>query len=170
MDRREFMNFAAALRTYYPKEKLLPNKESIELWFDALMDIDYQTASNTLKRWVATERWSPSVADIRAGAVYGEVQDWTGGWNEVTSAISKYGSWNQKEALESMSPVTRQCVQSIGWENICKSENISVERGHFRTMYEARTERLAKVQQTPAALRSPTEKLLLEFGEKLKLN
>lgn len=174
MDKKEFAVFVNAMRTYFPREKLLPNNAAMELWFDALQDLDYRAASDALKRWAATEKWSPSIADIRSGVsqVYNpEVAlDWADGWQEVTRAISKYGSWNKSAALESMSPVTRQCVMSIGWENICGSENISVERGHFRTMFSEKTERREKARQIPDSLKSPAEKMLLDFGERLKLN
>lgn len=174
MNRKEFSQFAAALRTFFPREKLLPNKEAMELWFAALKDIPYEDASRALNRWVMTEKWSPSVADIRAGVVQvhqkDEALDWAGGWEEVTRAISKFGSWNKTDALESMSPVTRQCVQSIGWDNICLSENIAVERGHFRTMFESRMSKVEKAQQTPPELRSPVENRLLDFGNMLRLD
>lgn len=174
MDKKQFAVFVNAMRTYYPREKLLPNNAAMELWFDALQDLDYRAASDALKRWAATEKWSPSIADIRAGVVQiyePEVAlDWSDGWREVTRAISNYGSWNKEKALESMSPVTKQCVLSIGWENICGSENISVERGHFRTMFTDKMERHDKARQIPEQLRNPAEKMLLDFGERLKLN
>ena len=33
MTKKEFAIFAAALKTYYPREQLLPNSEAMELWF-----------------------------------------------------------------------------------------------------------------------------------------
>ena len=65
MNRKEFALFASALRTYYPREKLLPNEQAMELWFNQLQDIPYKVAELTLNKWVATNKWSPSIADIR---------------------------------------------------------------------------------------------------------
>lgn len=33
MTKKEFAKIAMALKTYYPKESLLPNEQAMELWF-----------------------------------------------------------------------------------------------------------------------------------------
>ena len=67
MNAKEFGNFAAALRTYYSRENILPNQQAMELWFRQLQDIPYEAAEAILSKWVATNKWSPSIADIRDG-------------------------------------------------------------------------------------------------------
>jgi len=161
MNKKEFAIFTDAMRTYYPKEKVLPNEQAMALWYDRLKDLDYQDAANALNRWVSTEKWSPSIADIRKAVSEmrrDTVDDWTEGWNQVTRAISKYGYPDEPGALASMNEITRDCVKAIGWKNICDSEEIGVERGHFRMMYEQRKERVRKLEVIPDAL--VLEKLL----------
>ena len=184
MTRKEFSQFVAAIKTYYPRENLLPNAEAVSLWYDALGDLDYKAVSKMLLRWVGTNKWSPTIADIRAGVTTAEKpeleSEWTQGWGEVTRAISKFGIYREVDALESMSPAVRDCVKSIGWKNICNSENIGVERGQFRTMYESRSDRIVKAEQTQERLRTTGDNKVLEqteenlnnllnFGEKLRL-
>lgn len=65
MNEFEFTNIVKAIRTYYPKETILPNDEAMTLWYDQLQDLDYKATAAGLKKWVAKERWSPSIADIR---------------------------------------------------------------------------------------------------------
>jgi hypothetical protein len=48
MNKKEFAIFASALRTYYPKENLLPNEQAMQLWFNQLSDIPYKVAEVTL--------------------------------------------------------------------------------------------------------------------------
>ena len=67
MDKTEFATFASALRTYYPKETILPNEQAMTLWYLQLSDIPYNMASVFLQKWVSVSKWSPSIADIRAG-------------------------------------------------------------------------------------------------------
>ena len=71
MTRIEFATFAMALKTYYPRENLLPNEQALELWFRQLQDISYQVAEVGLHKWVALNKWSPSIADIREMASSG---------------------------------------------------------------------------------------------------
>ena len=177
MTNAETVKMLAVLKVAYPRSYQSQSKEEAavmsNLWAESLQDLDYQTVSNVVSRWIATEKWPPSIAEIRSGAVQLSnptmALDWAGGWGEVTRAISNYGAWNKQAALESMSPTTSQCVESIGWNNICMSENISIERGHFRTMFEERTESISKAERIPPSLRNPAEDLLLELGDRLKL-
>ena len=122
MNKKEFALFASALRTYYPREKLLPNEQAMELWFNQLQDIPYKLAELTLNTWVATNKWSPSIADIRenaTGLTQGEPKDWGEAWREVLRAINIYGSYQELEALESMDETTKRVVERLGFRNIC---------------------------------------------------
>lgn len=152
MNKKQFALFASALRTYYPKEKLLPNEQAMELWFMQLQDIPYEVAEVTLNKWVATNKWSPTIADIREQATTlknGEVKDWGDAWHEVLSAISKYGSYRELEALESMDKTTRKVVERLGFRNICLSESIDHDRANFRMIYEQLIHREKQDAQLP---------------------
>lgn len=155
MDKNEFSMFSMALKTYYPRENLLPNTQAMELWFKQLQDIPYQVAEVALNKWVAVNKWSPSIADIRAEAAEiknGDTPDWGEGWESVLDAIRRYGSYRVDEAMASFEPVTRRCVEQIGFLNICQSENIAVDRANFRTLYEQLAEKEQKHRQMPPAL------------------
>lgn len=155
MDKNEFSMFSMALKTYYPRENLLPNTQAMELWFKQLQDIPYRVAEVALNKWVAVNKWSPSIADIRAEAAEiknGESPDWGEGWESVIAAIRRYGSYRVDEAMTSFEPVTRKCVERIGFLNICQSENIAADRANFRTLYEQLAEKEQKHRQVPPAL------------------
>jgi hypothetical protein len=157
VDKKEFSIFASALRTYYPREKLLPNEQAMELWYNQLKDIPYKVAEASLNKWVATEKWSPSIADIRQTAtemVSTTSYDWGDGWEQVDKAIKKYGMYNEAEALESMDAITRQAVQRLGFKNICTSDNYQADRANFRMIYEKLAEREKKENQVPASLKA----------------
>ena len=64
MDKKEFGLFAMALKTYYPKEQLLPNTQAMELWYKHLKDIPLPIAEMALQKWVATNKWSPTICEI----------------------------------------------------------------------------------------------------------
>lgn len=155
MDKKEFALFAAALKTYYPKENLLPNSQAMELWFRQLQDIPYELAEITLEKWVSTNKWSPTIADIREHATAVKCGDkplWSDGWEEVLRAIGKYGSYRETEALQSMTDITRQAVKRLGFRNICMSENIMTDRANFRMIYEQIADREQTAKQLPVNL------------------
>ena len=156
MDKKEFGLFASALRTYYPREALLPNQQAMELWFRQLQDIPYPVAEASLNKWVATNKWSPSIADLRemaASVQHGDIPDWGDAWEVVLRSISKYGSYNESAALASMDEMTRTAVKRLGFRNICMSENITADRANFRMIYEQLAQRKQKEQQISLPLK-----------------
>lgn len=155
MDKREFATFAAALKTYYPKENLLPNSQAMELWYRQLQDIPYIVAEAALQKWVATQKWSPSIAEIREMAMTvtaGEKLLWSDGWEQVQTAIRKYGSYNIPAAMESFDDVTRQTVKRLGFRELCMSENPTQDRANFRDIFNMIAERQVKANQLPVTL------------------
>ena len=165
MDKKEFGLLASALRTYYPKENILPNKEAMQLWYRELHDIPFPVAEAALRKWVSTNKWSPSIAEIRemaAGIKNGEIPDWGEGWEEVQRAIRKYGMYNVKGAMDSFTPLTRQAVERLGFRNICVSENPMAERANFRQCYEI----LVKREQTNQQIALPLQEAIKQIQER----
>lgn len=169
MDKKEFALFASALRTYYSKENLLPNSQAMELWFRQLMDIPYPVAEATLNKWVATNKWSPSIAEIRELAAEiqnGKLPDWGEAWEETCKAISRYGYYRPKEALASLSPLTRKTVERLGFTNLCLSENPTADRANFRQCYEI----VAKREQEAQVLSLPLQQIIQQLSDGMAPN
>lgn len=165
MDKKEFSMYAMAIRTYYPKEQILPNQQAMELWYRELQDIPYDVAEAALRQWVSTNKWSPSIAEIREMAStvqHGSIPDWGDGWEQVLLAIRKFGTYRIPEAMESFDPLTRQCVERLGFRNICMSENIAADRANFRMVYEQLATRKAKEQQ----MSLPLKEIVLQLQQK----
>lgn len=173
MDKKEFSVFAMALRTYYPKENLLPNQQAMELWFRELQDIPYSVAEAILRKWVLTNKWSPAISEIRemaASITTGVIPDWGESWGHVIEAVRYFGMYRVSEAMESFDPLTRQCVERLGFRNICLSENITADRANFRMIYEQLAERKKKEAQLPEQLKQLIQKMqaedrfMIEYG------
>lgn len=65
MTDQEFVIIVKAIKTYFPKERILENNEEVELWYDMIKDLNYNLALAELKKYVATHTFSPSISDIR---------------------------------------------------------------------------------------------------------
>lgn len=165
MDKSEFAAFVMAIRTYYPKENILPNTQAIELWYRELQDIPAPVAETALRKWVATNKWSPSIAEIREMSVSiteGEGLTWGEAWEQVVKAIRRYGSYNPREALDSLDPLTRRCVQNLGYHELCMSENPTADRANFRMIFETLSQRKKTEQQLALPLREIIDALRLD--------
>ena len=129
----------------------------MQLWFNQLNDIPYDVAEVTLNKWVATNKWSPSIADIREQATditQGAGKDWGDAWQDVLRAIRLYGSYEELKALESLDETTRKVVKRLGFRNLCFSEDIQVDRANFRMIYEQQLQRDRQDAQLPPRLKA----------------
>ena len=142
MTKQEFGLFVSALKTYYSKEQnLLPNQQAMELWYRELQDIPFPVAEAALRKWVNTNKWSPSIAEIReitVSIVDGDQLTWGEAWERFKGAVRRYGMANEKAALESLDPVTRRCAECFGYREFCRSDvnNEQTDRAQFRQIFE----------------------------------
>ncbi len=165
MTKQEFATFAMAMRTYYPKEQILPNQQAMELWYREIGDLPYPVVEASLRKWVATNKWSPSIAEIRemaANIQNGDPLSWGESWERALNAVRKYGSYNQAAAMESLDPLTRKCVESIGFMTLCMSENIMVERAHFQKIFDVYAKREQANKQIAPALQQTISALQIK--------
>lgn len=156
MNKKEFALFSMALKTYFPRDNLLPTEEAMELWYRELQDIPNETAMAMLRKWVDTQKWPPTIAEIRtmcSEIANGKLPDWGEAWREVEKAVWRYGYMQEEKALDSMSPTTQSAVLKIGWRGICMSENPDTIRAQFRQVYEICAKREVEDRQLPPALK-----------------
>lgn len=156
MEKKEFALWAMALNSYYPNVNPLQQKETVALWYEQLNDLTLEIAELALKKWVATNKWPPTIAEIRETAAEitnGSLPTWGEAWAEVEKAVRMYGHDRPKEALESMRPITRKACECVGFYEICMTENVSNERANFRRIYEELAEREKKENQLPEKLK-----------------
>lgn len=170
MKTSEVIKLYAALTVAYPR---LPeaNELTIEMWNDALKDVDYKTAEVAIKKIILTSTFPPSIAEVRAAVTSIMIPDIltaADAWGEVQKALRLYGYYRTQEAIDSMSELTVKTVKYIGWSNICLCEESGVVRGQFLKMYEQVANRKRSEVLLPVALKDEIRKISEKFGN-LKL-
>ena len=174
MTKREFGLFAAAIRTYYPRENILPNEQAHDLWFRQLQDIPFPVAEAILAKWVATNKWSPSIADIRDSMAEiqngGPADDWGEAWDQAMTAIRRFGSYDEDGALASLPPLTRETVRRLGYKSLCWSENLVADRANFRQVYEILSKRKVETDKIPLPVRETLKALTASFAKPVDNN
>lgn len=169
MTKREFGLFAAAIRTYYPRENILPNEQAHDLWFRQLQDVPYPVAEAVLAKWVATNKWSPAISDIRDGMAEiqngGPADDWGEAWDQAMTAIRRFGSYDEEGALASLPPLTRETVRRLGYKSLCWSENQVADRANFRQVYEILSKRKVETDKIPLPVRETLKALAASFAK-----
>lgn len=140
MDRSEFMKVVVVIRSVYQKDDFLKDEASASVWYSMLKDLTYEQIVTAVQKHALTNKWPPSIAELREHTVdiKTDRKDWSEGWGEVLKAVRRHGYMNEREALESMSEVTREIVKRLGWQQICQSEldELTAIRANFRMAYE----------------------------------
>ena len=118
------------------------------------------TLQVALSVWIDTNKWSPSIADLREMCTKicdGTPDDWSEAWEKVIYAINMFGRDRKAEAMEYFDPVTRTVVSRIGWFLLCTSEDISVERANFRQIFMAVKKKHLETRQLHPGIRKVIE-------------
>lgn len=155
MTREEFTVLCKGMKAVYPQPTFLPDADAYKVWYSLLQDLDYTIAQVAVQKYMLTNKFPPSVADIRECAVLvrtGDKKTWSDGWEEVMKAIRHFGSYREEEALESMSDLTRNVVRRLGFRNLCMSGNVTADRANFRAIYEQMAENEYTAKQIPLNL------------------
>ena len=155
MDRDEFKVLVKGMRAVYAQPTFIPDQDAFNMWFALIGDLSYEVCSVAIKKYMLTNKFPPTVAEIRemaAEIVSGDPLTWGESWERALNAVRRYGSYNKKEALDSLDPLTRKCVDNIGYMELCMSENIMVERAHFQKIFEIYSKRQQTEKQMPLAL------------------
>ena len=112
---------------------------------------------------MATNNFFPSAAEIRKLCTQTgdpEVPSIDDAWGMVLKAVRAYGYMQEAEALESLPEPCRSVVKIIGWQNICRSENIMAERAFFRDSYGPKLQEMKRVGMLPPGIRQENRQKL----------
>ena len=162
MDRDEFKVLVKGMKAIYSQPTFIPDQDAFNMWFALVGDLPYEVCSVAIKKYMLTNKFPPTVAEIRelaSGVVNGDPLTWGESWERALNAVRRFGSYNKGAALDSLDPLTRKCVDSIGYMQLCMSENIMVERAHFQKVFEIFAKREQNEKQIPIALQQAISRL-----------
>lgn len=159
----EFGILADAIKTYFPRDNVLPNKQAIEMWFDMLKDLDYQSASYGLKKYVSLNKFPPAISDIRECAASirePEELNEMEAWALVRNAISN-GIYHSVEEFEKLPPLVQKAVglpdQLRIWA-MDEDYSEAVTSSNFIKTYRVICDRQEENKKIPANVRKLIEK------------
>lgn len=174
MTRDEFKVLVKGMKAVYSQATFIPDQDAFNMWFALLCDIPYNVCGVAIRKYMMLSKFPPTVAEIRelsATAVNGDPMSWGESWEKALNAVRRYGTYNQAAALDSLDPITRKCVDSIGYTTLCMSENIMVERAHYQKIFEVYAKRDREEKQISEPLLQAISNLQLHGvdGEKLQI-
>jgi hypothetical protein len=134
MNKQECAMVLAYLASAYPSASV--SKETATVYFDVLKDLPFEACRDEARRLVRSSQWFPPAAVIRRGVcehagLLSKSADRA--WHEVSVAVKDVGIYGQTEWSDA---IIGEAVRTIGWREVCMSENQGVLRAHFFKIYE----------------------------------
>lgn len=170
MTKEEFKVLVKGMKAVYTQETFIPDKFAFDMWYGMLGDLDYKITGLAIKAYMAVGKFPPTIADIREK--YTEVsrqrlESWDQAWGSVLMAIRRYGYPQEAAALESLSEITQRVVKRFGWQNLCMSEKIEIERANFRDAYNAESKYVKQRDILPLEVKTESGRLLEQETKKI---
>mgnify|MGYP002623999918 CR=1 FL=1 len=133
--------------------------DTIDVWYDALQDIDIDVLKRAVKMFLATETNWPTIARIRALAteqVRGVLPDAGESWQRVRRVAKSFGFPDEfNEAKATLDDASRAAGDAIGWERICMCPvtDLGTLFAQYRDRYQAIEGRKRRLEQAPESVR-----------------
>ncbi len=167
MTKTQVIEMVGILSSVFPDQKW--SEATCKAYEMFLVDLDYELAQSAIRRLASTQKFRPSVAEIRAAAAdtaLGEKRSGADAWGDVVKAIRHVGSYGAPKFDD---PFTARAVEALGWRNLCLGDSSEAsDRARFCEVYDAisGSERRAIVTE-PGRLNGGTRPQLVEAGVRL---
>jgi hypothetical protein len=134
----ECKKLVAVLLGAFPQSRI--SAQTPAIYERMLIDLECPAAHAAVERLLAASRFMPSVAEIREAALtlaIGEQKPGGEAWGGVLRAIKAEGAWHTPgRDFVFADTVTAECVESLGWRELCASENQVADRARFIELYD----------------------------------
>lgn len=149
MTAKEFGFLADAIKTYFPRDNVLPTENAMRLWYSELKDIPYQLAHTALRKYVSTNKFAPTIADIREQVA--ELNDQneeelneTFAWSLVLKAIRRSTYYSEEEFAKLPATVKRAVASPKQLREWATLEDVD---GKTLTVIQSNFQRTFRVEQ-----------------------
>jgi len=158
----EVSELVAILVSAFPRPPITP--QTSQVYESILADLNGEVARKAVARLIATTKWLPTIAEIRAACVETEKGARRAGgeaWGDVGDAVRRFGRYGSPEFSD---PITADCVRQMGWLSLCDSTNDTADRARFIELYDELAKRARADEVAGPALTLPAPGTWTEHG------
>ena len=134
MEKRETAAVLALLASAYPYAKV--SKETAAVYHGVWLDLGFDDCRRAAETLIRVSDHFPSAAALRREVLRGAGRlsvSPAEAWAMVTAAVRESGRYKRPQFADR---AVEQAVTTIGWREICDSENQGVLRAHFFKVFE----------------------------------
>lgn len=167
MTKDEFKILVKAMKAVYAQPTFLPDQDAFNVWYALLKDLPYQQATIAVQKYMVSEKFPPTIADIRekASELVSEVDDSMSeiqAWNLVHKAICNSG-YHAEEEFEKLPIACQKAIGSPAYlREVCmlpSDEVATVVQSHFVRNYRTQVKRMKEDAKLPASMVTAIEQM-----------
>lgn len=157
------MEITAVLKAAYPDPKFLPDKYAMGLWYEMLKDLRDDAALASARGHIASSRFFPTIADIRAGAADAAREEGaelteSEAWRLAYRAICN-GIYRSEQEYAKLPPDVQRAVggSPAALYALATDDkfNMSVAESNFMRSYRAAVAERRHLEKLPESMRIP---------------
>jgi hypothetical protein len=137
-----------------------------QVWAQSFSDTTFEIVLNAVQQHIMKSTYPPTIAEIRLAVVEmtnpNKPKTAQEAWEDVILAIKRFGYYQQDKAFETLEERTKRAVRVIGWQSICQSESIGIERANFVKFYDSYNEDAQDNYIFPKALTDRIQQIMSE--------
>lgn len=173
MEREEFKILVKSMKAVYAQPTFLPDQDAFNVWYALLKDLPYELASMAVQKHMLTEKFPPTIADLRSKATEmversAEEMSELEAWALVRKAIGNSGY----HAEEEFAKLPEVCQIAVGraenlreWALMDSEQVATVEQSHFIRNYRAAAKRMAEDNKLPPNFRERIAESRRKYAE-----
>lgn len=170
MTRDEFKILVKAMKAVYSSENFIADKDAFNVWFELLKDLPYEQANLAIQKYMTSEKFPPTIADIRTKATeiitpaeesMSELQAWA----LVQKALRNSGLNSEEEFAK----LPEACQRAVGtaanlkeWALMDSDQVATIEQSHFIRNYRTSVQRMKEEARLPENVKM----LIADMGKK----
>ena len=161
MTRGEFKTLVKGMKAVYAQPTFIPDQDAFNVWFGLLQDLPYEQANLAIQKYMTSERFPPTIADIRTKATeiiapaeesMSELQAWA----LVQRALRNSG-YNSEEEFAKLPEACQRAVGTAAnlkeWALMDSERVETVEQSHFIRNYRTTVQRISEEKKLPESIR-----------------
>ena len=172
MERQEFKTLVKGMKAVYAQPAFIPDQDAFNIWYELLKDLPYEQANIAIQKYMLTEKFPPTIADIRtkASEIVSRVEESMSeleAWSLVNKAISNSGYHAQEE----FEKLPEACQIAVGhpsnlkeWAMMESDKVATVEQSHFIRNYRTAVQRMKEDAKIPEHLKKAIEGMREKAG------
>lgn len=143
MTHQEAVKIIGLIGITYPDREI--PEETVALWTQFILDLPYLPSQKGVMNFLGNRQsdFLPSIGSVRQAIIQSlpgkELLSAGEAWAEVMAKIVSVGIYGGTPTWSC--EAVKRAAMSIGWRNLCLSENMATDRAHFMRIYEDFRER-----------------------------